>query len=550
MTALRRAGLPGLLLALSFAACVRILAAGGWPKNHDGVACFQKVEVFRRAFAQGDFLPLWTPLAENGHGSPFPFFYHRLFNSLAGAVALATGTTAAVRIVIPLLLFAGALGMHRLLRAAGLSPFYALGGAALLVFSNYAYTDWLVRGAFGEFAGFMLLPWLTRAALGFVRGERGAGWALGGLLALLYFAHSTLFLFAFVLVLVAAAGALLLGREPRRTLLDLARAAVVVLPVTGPFVFGVWLLGKDLDLDRLRSGMFSVFRNFAPLSTYVYDDVGGWTSSTFGYTVEIGRGFNTVCLVALAAVLTGLARRTLPLARARQNLPAWGLAVGMGLAFLMLQTPLAAPLYRLVPPVQFLQFPWRLLAFSTVASLLALCLSLDLLESAASPAGRLSLRAAMVLAVLFQVFYGVGRPLPDAFFSERELTESLTTEGLAKTSVFSGAFRPRGVRLPPPGLFLEPSGCAVEEAFPGEALTGLPDVPEIRLAVEARPGATLVIHQFASPFVRVNADAAARLETTEQGAILVRLPPGHSAIVLRRVGLLAALSDRLSPRRP
>ena len=70
------------------------------------MACFQKVEVFRRAFAHGDLLPLWTPLAENGYGSPFPFFYHRLFNSLAGAVALATGSTPAAGIAIPLLLFA------------------------------------------------------------------------------------------------------------------------------------------------------------------------------------------------------------------------------------------------------------------------------------------------------------------------------------------------------------------------------------------------------------------------------------------------------------
>ena len=550
MTAVRRAGLHGLLLALCVLACARILAHGGWPQNHDGVACFQKVEVFRRAFARGDVLPLWTPLAENGYGSPFPLFYHRLFNSLAGAVALATGTTAAVRIVIPLLLFVGTLGMHGLLRAAALGPFYALGGAVLLAFSNYAYTDWLVRGAFGEFAGFMLLPWLARAALGVVRGERGAGWKLGSLLALLYFAHSTLFLFAFVLVVVALAVALLLGRNPRATLLDLGRAAAVVLPVTGPFVLGVLLFGQDLDLDRLRSGMFSVFRNFAPLSDYVYDDVGGWTSSTSGYTVEIGRGFNTVCLVAFAAVLSGLARRTLPLGRLRENFAAWGLAVGMGVAFLVLQSPLSAPLYRLAPPVQFLQFPWRLLAFSTLASILVLCLSLDVLESATSASGRWSLRAAMALAVLFQVFYGVGRPLPDAWFSERELEESLTTERLARATVFSGAFRPRGVPLPPPRPFLEPAGCVLEVVLPAEAASGLADVPEVRLAVRAEPGGTLVINRFASPFVRVDADAAARLGTTAWGAILVRLPPGRSEIVLRRVGLLAALSDRLFGSRP
>src|SRR5664279_2067809 len=158
---LRRAGTYGLLLVASLLACSRILVLPGWPENHEGVACFQRVEIFRRAFADGDLLPLWTPLAENGYGSPFPFFYHRLFNSLAGAVALGTGSAyTAVKVVIPLLLFAGALGMRRALLAMGLGPFHAACGALLLVFSNYAYTDWYVRGAFAEFAAFMLVPWL------------------------------------------------------------------------------------------------------------------------------------------------------------------------------------------------------------------------------------------------------------------------------------------------------------------------------------------------------------------------------------------------------
>src|SRR5664279_4796333 len=214
---LRRAGPYGLLLVASLLACARILVLPGWPENHDGVACFQRVEIFRRAFAEGNLVPLWTPLAENGYGSPFPFFYHRLFNTLAGAAALATGSTSlAVKVVIPLLLFAGALGMRRTILAMGLGEFHATSGALLLVFSNYAYTDWFVRGAFAEFAAFMLVPWLTLAALGVVRGTPRAGWGLGAVLSLMFFAQSTIFVFAFALVLVAFAGALVLSKDWRR----------------------------------------------------------------------------------------------------------------------------------------------------------------------------------------------------------------------------------------------------------------------------------------------------------------------------------------------
>lgn len=521
----------------------------GWPENHDGVACFQKVEIFRRAFAGWNVLPFWTPLAENGYGSPFPLFYHRLFNSLAGAVALGTGSAyTAVKVVLPLLLFAGALGMRRALLAMGLGPFHALCGAILLVFSNYAYTDWVVRGAFGEFAAFMLVPWLVVAALGVVQGAPRAGWGLGAVLAAIFFAHSMIFVFAFGLVLVAFAAALVLSKDPRRPFLDLGRAALVVLPVTGPFVLGVWLFGRDLDLDLLRTGMFSVFRNFAPLGEYLYDRLGGWTSNTAGYSVEISRGFNTLGLVAFAAVAAGLARGRLSRVRLEEMRPGWILALGSGLLYIFLQTPLSAPLYRLVPPTQFIQFPWRLLAFSTPVSIVLLCLSLDLLErSAALPSARLRLRAALLLAVTFQVFYGVGRPPAERFLSAKEIEASLTTERLASTTVFSGAFRPRGIALPPARPFLEATDCVVENPPAGAALPGGVDVAELRLAVDTAPGGTLVINQFANPFLAVSAGGEGRVGTTPWGAILVRPAPGRSEVVLRRRGLLAALKNRLFP---
>jgi hypothetical protein len=544
---LRRAAPYGLLALGSLLACSRVLVLDGWPRNHDGAAGFQRVETFRRAFAEGNVLPLWEPRAENGYGSPFPFFYHRLFNTLAGAVALATGSPyTAVKVVVPFLLFAGALGTFRVLSAIGLGRAYATGGALLLAFSNYAYTDWVVRGAFAEFTAFMLVPWLTLAALGVVRGAPRAGWGLGAALTLMFFAHSVLFVFAFPLVLVAFLGAFVLSRERRRVLANMARAALVVLVVAGPFLLGIRLFGDGLAVDRQRSGPFSVFRNFAPLGLYLYDRLAGWTSSTAGYTTEIGRGFNTLAIVSFAAVAAGFARRRLSLGRILETRAAWFLVLGSGLCYFLLQMPVASPLYRALPPLQFLQFPWRLLAYSTLLSILVLCLSLDLLEaSRPGPAARLSLRAALLGAVLFQVWYGVGRPPPDRLFSVADIDADLEADPNGATSGFDGAFRPQGISLPPRRPFLEATGCAVESASPVEALAGVVDVPELRLVVEAAPGAELVINQFANPFLAVSGAEGASVGTTAWGAILVRPPTGWSHIVIRRRGLLAALKVKL-----
>lgn len=545
----RRAGPFVLLFLACVAACAPVFVLPGWPENHDRVACFQRVEIFRRAFAEGSLLPLWTPLAENGHGSPFPFFYHRLFNTLAGGLALATGSTlAGVRAAILLLLFAGALGMRRTLRAAGLASFPATCGALLFVFSNYAYTDWVVRGAFAEFAAFMLVPWLFDAALGVVAGRSRAGWALGAVLALLFFAHSVIFLFASGFVLLAFAGALAFRQGRARALPALGQAALVVAVVAGPFLAGIRVFGADADLDVFRSGQFAVFRNFVPFADMLYDRVGGWTSSTAGYSVEIGRGFNSLAIVCCAAVAALAVCRRLPTSRLRETGPAWFLALGAAALYAVLESPVSAPLYRLAPPLQFVQFPWRLLTFSTAVSIVLLCLSIDLLAaSSPSAAVRRGLHAALLAAVLFQVWYGVGRPPPPRLIAADEIAASLTPARLSATR-HSDAFRPRGAPPPEPRPLFEPAGCVIREASPRAALSGLEDVPEIRLAVDSDPDAVLVINWFASPFLAVSAGRGGRVETTEGGTILVRPPPGPSEIVLRRCGLFEALRTRLFGR--
>ena len=260
-----------------------------------------------------------------------------------------------------------------------------------------------------------------------------------------------------------------------------------------------------------------------------------------------GRSFAVFSAIAvcLAATAAGLACGSLPAARARELLPAWFLVVGSAVCYLVLQTPLAAPLYRLAPPIQFIQFPWRLLTFSTPASIFVLCLSLDLLEaSRPRPAVRYGLRAALLFAVLFQVWYGVGRPPTDRILGVKEIEASLTTKRLAGT-VHSREFRPRGFSLPPSRPFFEATGCVVMSASPAAALLDIVDVPELRLTVNAAPGGTLVINQFANPFLTVSAGEGSGIGTTAWGAILVRPAPGLREIVLRRRGLLAALRERL-----
>ena len=102
------------LLLLAIFATSAAVRTEGWPVNHEFFAHFERVETFRRAYEAGDFFPLWTPFSNNGHGSPIPFFYHRLFNTIASVIAFVLGSTyQGVKLSVTLVALVGAIGMDQ-----------------------------------------------------------------------------------------------------------------------------------------------------------------------------------------------------------------------------------------------------------------------------------------------------------------------------------------------------------------------------------------------------------------------------------------------------
>lgn len=79
----------GAIAGLALLAVAVVLPGRGWPYNHDGLSAFERTESFRRAFLAGDLFPTWSPFCFNGHGTPGPFFYHRLFYTVSGGLAAA-----------------------------------------------------------------------------------------------------------------------------------------------------------------------------------------------------------------------------------------------------------------------------------------------------------------------------------------------------------------------------------------------------------------------------------------------------------------------------
>jgi hypothetical protein len=512
-------------LALALAASAVVLRGAGWPYNHDYLAPFQRTEWFRRAFLAGDPFPLWSPFCFNGHGTPGPFFYHRLFFTVSGALALALGSVRAVPVTIVLFLWVGALGMVRLGRELGWPAPLKVAGAALLVLAPYTYVDWLVRGAVAELSAAMLVPWLLVHALRAMRGER-AGVALGVTAALLFYAHLVIGLYAAIVLAIAAAVAIRRERGVENLLL----AALVLALTTGLYALAIRRLGRYYSLDALKAlyptDKFQATKRYLTLPDYRWGEQ--WTD----FSVEISRGV----LLALVVIAPAAA-----LARRGADRLALLLAGGTFLACFILQLPPAAPFYLHVPFADVIQFPWRLLAFMTPCAIVLLG------EAAASLArgSRRWQRALAVTGVAVALAYqgalaARAQRIRYPWFTRDAVERAVRDLDGPWVSEFLPVGLERGT-VPPRAPFLRLDGCALRAASPRTDLDAPHHFRRIELDLASAGACRVLFSQFAGPFVAIEGVSPDRVRRMADGTVEITAGPGERRLVIRQRGLIEAL---------
>jgi len=163
-----------------------------------------RTDIYAAHLARGDLFPLWSSSDAYGFGTPLPFYYHRVFYYVSGALSL-IGFSSKLTLVltIAIFLFVGAIGMRLLLRAAGVGdPLLLVAIPILYVLSNYTFNDWLIRGAMGELSAMMVVPFLLRWAVILVRDGR-VSFSLIPAFVALYFSHNVISMFGGLMCVVA-----------------------------------------------------------------------------------------------------------------------------------------------------------------------------------------------------------------------------------------------------------------------------------------------------------------------------------------------------------
>jgi hypothetical protein len=341
----------------------------GWFEGHDDLHIYRLIE-YDAALRDGQIPPRWYADISAGYGNPHPIYYAPLFYMVAEIFHLAgAGVIIALKCAIVVFLLLASVSMYQLAR-----PFVGTAGAlvsaAAYTYAPYHLLDLYVRAAFSEFTVFAFLPALLRAFHNLrIRGSRAD--LLSGALSMAAMSTAHTITLMMVPPLLAAYGLTLslwlpppTGETRWRWLGRGAAAAALGCALAGFFVVPVVLERDLISLKIYTNSYFDYQKHF------VYPRQLVWWPWGFGISLEglqdmmsFRMGLLQIAGTALAAY--GLSKPGRSLAPTRLHVIFF---LGVTLVAVAMTLPGSRPLWELLAPLRFVQFPWRFLTLTTLAT--------------------------------------------------------------------------------------------------------------------------------------------------------------------------------------
>ncbi len=372
-----------LALLLLLPALLPLAAPGYFFQAHDAPhSVFYLVE-FDQALRGGAIWPVWAPDQAIGFGyplwlviAPLDYWVAELFHLLG------LGFVVAVKATWALYFVTGALGTYRLTRRWW-GPSAALVASAAYSYGPYHLVQIYVRADLGEFAALAVFPWvlLAFAALWDAPRPRRLAYAGAGLGALLL--THTVSQLLFVPVLAGFLGLKLLaglfGARQRADVTQIQTGDPVSQHLWTPGAYSlaagalglalaaVFMLPAFIERNYLVQSQF-VAGNYSYLKQFVYPSQFVNPLWGYGYAVEGPNDGMSLQVGSLA--LLGACIGTLAAVRARREAlphrPEALFLVAVSAITILAMTPASAGLWRALPLVGLIQFPWRLLTLTTL----------------------------------------------------------------------------------------------------------------------------------------------------------------------------------------
>lgn len=361
------------LLVLSIPAALKLLMPGFY-ESHD-LHHFADIYQMYRSFSSGQIPPRWGPDFLYGFGYPlfnfyyvFPFYLGALFVGLFGSIQLS------YKLVFIISIIAGVYGMYKLLRefTGRLSAF---AGSIIFLYTPYRAVQIYVRGAMGEALSLALTPLVAYSLIKIIKSPnkfRNIG--LTGILgAVFILTHNYMWALSFPFLIVLA----LIFVEKTNF-----RQAARSLFLSGVLMIGIsayWWL-PALTEQKLVATItpFPLIDHF-PFIKQLIIPFWGYGSSIEGPYDGLSFQIGIVNLLgaALALGLFVFFKKYFE-DKKLKFITVWGLASFFITVFMM--NVRSYPLWKILPFHDFVQFPWRLLAFTSFFSAILIAVSIEVLQ--------------------------------------------------------------------------------------------------------------------------------------------------------------------------
>ncbi len=371
--------------------------------GHSSYVDALRLLVFDDAIRSGNWLPRWVPHFYYGYGSLVFHFYAPLPYYVAEIFVLAgLGVVSALKATLVLTLGLSGVFMYLLARDY-LSRPASFAAAVLYMLAPYHLVDMMVRHAFGEHIAFVWLPLAAWGVIGCVRGKPGAlrfvagatgvaGLALSHNIAALMFMPVLGIWWVYEFARArhlngAVAGSL-------STIAGLALSAFFWLPA---FVEKELVFAKESLTDYFKYADHFVlpFQLFRP--SWGFGGSGPGPGDDMSFQIGIAHWIWIIlALVGFAAA--AIRQRRQP---AVSGVPCGALACfGIFLVGTFMTLEASQFLWKAIPTLAYVQFPWRFLVIAAFGSSLFAAFAVDLFSAGNAGRARILAVAAGVTALV------------------------------------------------------------------------------------------------------------------------------------------------------
>lgn len=450
--------------------------------------------------------------------APLPYYVGEIVYLLTGSLLLAAKALFAISL----------LGAFVLMFYLGRKLWGDLGGLISGVFYSFAPyhgVDLYVRGAVGELWALMFFPGILWALIKLYEAPQIKNVLLLGLmLALMVTSHNLSAMIFLPVVAIVALVLFWMKRQPR-FLIGVGQALIVGLLLSS-FYWLPMLVEKNLvHVDTTTYGYFSYTEHFKGFKKLFLERFWGWGSSIReipgGEKEQISFQIGIVHLIVwLLALWVGWR-----LWRRDRNKAVWiGLSTLMILVSVFMINPRSEFIWRLVSPLKYLQFPWRLL----MLTILFISLSAGAVVLLSKKWTKLVV--GVLIAAVVVANFGYFRPEHFLDLSEQDLLSGERWDRQIKRSIFD--YLPIYAKAPPAQL--------APQRY--EIITGQSEIKDfqegsnvIRFKTDTKALTIIRLSQYYFPDwkVRVDGREVEINPRNELGLITFAIDPGQHQVVAK-----------------